>query len=77
MLGRLTDRTLSWLDATLAALGDGFIRWWTQVERSYKRPLSRFSAWLKFAFYPLLAIGAIVWLGWDWSHARKMVLCLP
>jgi len=63
---------LSWLDATLAALGDGFIRWWTKVERSYKRPSSRFSAWLKFAFYPLLAIGAIVWLGWDWSHTRSL-----
>jgi CHASE2 domain-containing sensor protein len=65
---------LSWLDATLAALGDGFIRWWTKVERSYKRPLARFSAWLKFAFYPLLAIGAIVWLGWDWTHARSLNL---
>ena len=63
---------LSWLDATLAALGDGFIRWWTHVDRSYKRPFSRFSVWLKFAFYPLLAIGAIVWLGWDWSHARSL-----
>lgn len=63
---------LSWLDATLAALGDGFIRWWTKVERSYKRPSSRFSAWLKFAFYPLLALGAILWLGWDWSHTRSL-----
>ena len=72
MLGRLKDRVLSWLDATLAALGDGFLRRWTKVERSYKRPFSRFSAWLKFAFYPLLAIGAIVWLGWDWGHARSL-----
>jgi CHASE2 domain-containing sensor protein len=68
----LINRVFSWLDASLAAVGDGFIRWWTQVERSYKRPLSRFSAWLKFAFYPLLAIGAIVWLGWDWSHERTL-----
>ena len=72
MIGRLKDQALSWLDATLAALGDGFIRWWTHVERSYKRPASRFSAWLKFAFYPLLAIGAILWLGWDWSHSRSL-----
>ena len=63
---------LSWLDATLAALGDGFLRAWTRVERSYKRPSSRFSTWLKFAFYPLLAIGAIAWLGWDWSHGRSL-----
>ncbi len=72
MPGKLISRALSWLDASLAALGDGFIRGWTRVERSYKRPLSRFSAWLKFAFYPLLAIGAIVWLGWDWSHDRSL-----
>jgi adenylate cyclase len=72
MLRRLKTGLLSWLDASLAALGDGFIRWWTKVDRSYKRPLSWFSAWLKFAFYPLLAIGAIVWLGWDWSHTRSL-----
>jgi CHASE2 domain-containing sensor protein len=70
--GRLTNRTLSWLDATLAVLGDGFLRVWTRIERSYKRPSSRFSAWLKFAFYPLLAIGAIAWLGWDWNHGRSL-----
>ena len=63
---------LSRLDAALAALGDGFLRVWTKVERSYKRPSSRFAAWLKFAFYPLLAIGAIAWLGWDWSHGRSL-----
>ena len=27
---------------------------------------------LKFAFYPLLALGAIGWLGWDWTHARSL-----
>ena len=72
MLPRLKNRMLFWLDAALATLGSGFIRGWTRVERSYKRPLSRFSAWLKFAFYPLLAIGAIAWLGWDWSHAQTL-----
>ena len=72
MLPRLKNRMLSRLDATLAALGSGFIRGWTRVERSYKRPLSRFSAWLKFGFYPLLALGAIAWLGWDWSHAQSL-----
>lgn len=72
MFFRLINRALSSLDASLAALGDGFVRGWTKVERSYKRPSSRFSAWLKFAFYPLLAIGAIVWLGWDWDHGRSL-----
>ena len=71
-MGSLTNRILSWLDATLAALGDGFIRAWTRVERSYKRPFSRFSAWLKFAFFPLLALGALAWLAWDWTHGQSL-----
>ena len=70
MLGRLANRVLSWLDASLASLGHGFIQQWTKVERSYRRPLSRLAIRLKFAFYPLLAIGAVAWLAWDWSHAR-------
>jgi adenylate cyclase len=72
MLGRLTDRLLSWIDASLAALGHGFLHAWTKVERSYRRPLAWAALRLKFAFYPLLAIGAIAWLGWDWSHARSL-----
>ena len=72
MPGRLADRIFSWIDASLAALGHGFIRQWTRVERSYRRPLSWLAFRLKFAFYPLLAIGAIAWLGWDWSHARSL-----
>jgi CHASE2 domain-containing sensor protein len=60
---------LSWLDATMAASAHAFIRWWTILERSYKRPFSRFARRLRFAFYPLLAIGAIAWLGWDWGIA--------
>ncbi len=66
------DRIISWIDATLAALGEGFIRAWTKVDRSYKRPLSWFAFRLKFAFYPLLAIGAIAWLAWDWVGARSL-----
>jgi adenylate cyclase len=72
MAARRSDRMLSWLDASLAALGEAFVRTWTRVERSYKRPLSWLSTRLKFAFYPLLAIGAIAWLGWDWSHDRNL-----
>ena len=63
---------LSWLDATLATFGDRFIRTWSRVERSYRRPLSRFAFRLKFAFYPLLALGALAWLGWDWTHDRTL-----
>jgi hypothetical protein len=54
---------LSWVDAGLAALGHGFIREWTKVERSYRRPLSKLAFRVKYAFYPLLAVGAIAWLG--------------
>jgi len=72
MLGRLANRLLSSLDVSLAALGHGFVRAWTVVERSYRRPLSALAFRLRFAFYPLLAIGAIAWLGWDWSHTRSL-----
>ncbi len=72
MPGRLADRIFSWIDARLAALGHGFIQQWTRVERSYRGPLSWFAFRLKFAFYPLLAVGAIAWLAWDWSHSRSL-----
>ena len=72
MLGRLTNRVLSWLDAGLATLGHGFMREWTRVERSYRRPMSALAFRLKFAFYPLLALGAIAWLAWDWGHDRSL-----
>ena len=72
MPGRFTDRVLSSLDAGLAMLGHGFMREWSRVERSYRRPLSALAFRLKFAFYPLLAIGAIAWLAWDWGHDRSL-----
>jgi CHASE2 domain-containing sensor protein len=72
MLGRLTSRVSSWIDASLATLGEGFLRQWTRVERSYRRPFSAAAFRLKFAFYPLLAIGACGWLAWDWTHERSL-----
>jgi len=63
---------LSWLDASLAALGEGFMRSWSKVERSYRRPFSRIAFRLKFAYYPLLAILALGWLAWDWTHERSL-----
>jgi len=72
MRGRLIDRMLSWIDASLAALGHGFIQAWGRVERGYRRPFSKLAHRLKFAFYPLLALGAIAWLGWDLSHSRTL-----
>jgi adenylate cyclase len=62
----------SWLDAPLAALGDGFMRAWSKVERSYRRPFSRIAFRLKFAYYPMLAILALAWLAWDWTHDRSL-----
>ena len=72
MLGGLIERLLSWVDASLAVLGDRFIRGWTKVERSYRRPFSQLAFRLKFVFYPMLAIVAIAWLAWDWSHSRSL-----
>ncbi|MEO6264067.1 MAG: CHASE2 domain-containing protein [Luteimonas sp.] len=63
---------MSWIDAAMASSAHAFIDFWTRVERSYRRPFSRVSLRLKFAFYPLLALGAILWLGWDWSHTRAL-----
>jgi len=62
----------SWLDASLAAIGDGFMRAWSKVERSYRRPFSRAAFRLKFSFYPLLALLALGWLAWDWTHDRSL-----
>jgi hypothetical protein len=72
MPGRLKDRMLTWLDAGMASLAQRFISGWSKVERSYRRPFARLALRLKFGFYPLLALGAIAWLGWDWSHARTL-----
>jgi len=63
---------LSWLDASLATLGEGFMRSWSVVERAYRRPFSRFALRLKFAFYPLHAIAALAWLALDWTHDRTL-----
>lgn len=56
----------------MASSAHAFIGFWTVVERAYKRPLSRVVRHLRFAFYPLLAISAIGWLAWDWTHARSL-----
>ena len=63
---------MSWIDAAMASSAHAFIDFWTRVERAYQRPFSHIAVRLKFTFYPLLAIGAILWLGWDWTHARAL-----
>ena len=62
----------AWADENLAAIGETFMRSWSVVERAYRRPLSAFAHHLKFAFYPLLALVALSWLAWDWTHDRTL-----
>jgi adenylate cyclase len=69
---KLAQRGLSWIDAAMATSAVAFIGAWTKVERSYRRPASRLSLLLRFSFYPLLALSAIGWLGWDWTHDRSL-----
>ena len=57
--GGTLARALSRLDASLATLGEGFMRSWSVVERGCRFPLSRFALRLKFTFYPLLALVAL------------------
>lgn len=59
-------------DTAMASLAVWFMDTWSLVERGYRRPLTRVALWLKFAFYPLLAIAAVGWLGWDYSHDRSL-----
>lgn len=67
-LKHLQDR----IDAAMASLAVWFMDAWTVVERGWRRPLSRVALRLKFAFYPLLAVAALGWLGWDWTHGRSL-----
>ena len=60
------------IDAAMASAAVWFMDAWTVVERGWRRPLSKLALRLKFAFYPLLAVAALAWLGWDWSHARNL-----
>lgn len=65
-------RLFARMDATMAAAAVWFMDAWTRVERGWRRPLARLALRLKYAFYPLLGIAALCWLGWDWQHARKL-----
>jgi len=72
MPGRLLQRWLSRFEATLARLGHAFVNRWGALERFYRRPYARIALRLRFAFYPLLALGALGWLAWDWQHDRQL-----
>ncbi len=69
---RWRDRVESRMEATLAWLGHTFVTRWGAIERGYRRPYARFALKLKFAGYPLIALLALAWLGWDWTHERNL-----
>lgn len=69
---RLLKSVQDRIDAGMASLAVWFMEAWTVVERGWRRPLTRLALRLKFAFYPLLALAAIGWLAWDWSHERNL-----
>ena len=72
MPGKITDLLITWIDAVMSTLAVAFMRSWTVVERSYRRPMSHLMVHTKFVVYPLIAVVAIGWLGWDWSHTRSL-----
>ncbi|NUS38244.1 MAG: CHASE2 domain-containing protein [Lysobacter sp.] len=63
---------LSSLGAVFAWLGSAFVERWGRLERFYRRPFARIALRLGFLFYPLLALCALGWLGWDWTHDRNL-----
>lgn len=69
---RLHHTLEGWFDAVLARAGTAFMDNWARLERGYRRPQAWLALRLKFAFYPLLALAALGWLAWDWSHARSL-----
>jgi len=72
MRRKRTRTLLTWLDAFMASSAHAFIEGWGKVERAYKRPFSWIALRLRFAFYPLLALGAVSWLVYDWTGPRSL-----
>jgi CHASE2 domain-containing sensor protein len=70
--GLWRERVLPWLESLFAWLGYSFVNRWGALERGYRRPLARIALKLRFAFYPLLVLGALGWLAWDWHHDRNL-----
>lgn len=56
----------------MAVASQRFIEAWAVVERAHRRPLTRLSQRLGFAFYPLLAVAMLAGLAWDWQGARTL-----
>jgi CHASE2 domain-containing sensor protein len=63
---------LSSLEAGFAWLGHCFVDRWGAMERGYRRPFARIALRLGFGLYPALALCAVGWLAWDWTHDRSL-----
>jgi len=63
---------LSSLEAGFAWLGYTFVDRWGRMERGYRRPFARIALRLGFGLYPALALCAVGWLAWDWTHDRSL-----
>ncbi|MDQ3040429.1 MAG: CHASE2 domain-containing protein, partial [Pseudomonadota bacterium] len=72
MLGKIADFLITWIEAVTSTLAVVFMDAWTVVEQAYRRPLSQVMVRVKFAVYPLIAMAAIGWLAWDWTHDRSL-----
>ncbi|MDI1252093.1 CHASE2 domain-containing protein [Thermomonas sp.] len=72
MLGKLAEFLITLIEAVMSTLAVVFMDAWTVVERGYRRPLSQLMVRAKFVVYPLIAIAAVGWLSWDWTHDRSL-----
>lgn len=66
------QRAFSRVNAIMARLGHAFVEGWGRVEKAYRRPYAQLGLRLGFWFYPLFALLALGWLGWDWTHGRAL-----
>ena len=56
----------------MSTLAVAFMDAWTVVEQAYRRPFSRLMTRVQFVVYPLIAVAALGWLAWDWTHDRSL-----
>ena len=66
------QRIESLCEAALARLGHSFIDYWGALQQRYRRVYAHIALRLRYAFFPLLALGALGWLAWDWHHDRQL-----
>ncbi len=66
------QRLESLFEAALARLGHSFIDYWGALQQRYRRVYALITLRLRYAFFPLLALGALGWLAWDWQHERQL-----